>query len=222
MNVRLPSLLTTLVAALLLVACGESEPGDSGSGSGSGKGTSGSDVQKRVEKELEEFVPKADQFGVETFKIVYDLKGQETGTRTMWVEAYGDRIGIEDQVTVYKTAEHRLYYWDGERSHMKTLPDGKVSSMRLRRKDSEPSSFATLPAASLETAGYVRIGDKDVLGKTCEHWKNERFNYEGCRWKRIDLEFFNGAGTAKIIQSTIATEFVEGEGIPDRIKALAE
>jgi hypothetical protein len=92
----------------------------------------------------------------------------------------------------------------------------------LRTKSSEPTSFATTPAKDLTTVGYERIGDKVIVGKTCEHWKNGQFNFEGCRWSNIELEFLNGAGTARILQRTVATELVEGEGIPDRIKALAE
>jgi hypothetical protein len=168
------------------------------------------------------FVPEAGKFGVESFEIVYALEGQENGTRTIWVENGGERVGIESVVTVYGNQQHQLYYWDGARGYMKELPDGKVSSMGLRMKVSEPTSFATTEASGLERAGYERVGDRDVLGHPCEHWKHEGLNYEGARWRGIEMEFHNGAGTGKIVQSTVATSFAEGASIPDRIVALAD
>ena len=209
---RLPLLLFAF--ALILAGCGNGEE--------TADAPDFEDPQDTAERIAEAFVPAADQFGVEQFKIVYDLEGQETGTRTMWVEEYGARVGIEDQLSVYSERRHQLYYWDGDRSYMKELPDGEVSSSGLRMKVSEPTSFATTPAGSLEQVGYTRLGEKTIAGHTCEHWKNDQFNYEGCRWKNIELEFMNGAGTERIIQQTVATEFVEGEGIPDRITALAQ
>ncbi|MFQ5677040.1 MAG: hypothetical protein ACE5G1_14185, partial [bacterium] len=91
----------------------------------------------------------------------------------------------------------------------------------IRTKVSEPTSFATLPGSALEQAKYERVGEKTIVGKRCEHWKNDQFNFEGCRWKNIEFEFLNGAGTKEILQRSVASEFVEGEGIPDRITALA-
>jgi len=209
-------LLTLLAMALaaLTIACG---------GPGEGGAEGGAEGARQAATEIAQaFVPRADQFGVERFKLVYDLEGQETGTRTMWVEEYGARVGMEDDLAIYNQQQHRLYYWDGERGYMKDLPDGQSSSSPLRMKSSEPTSFATAPESGLTTVGYERIGDKDVAGKTCQHWKNAQFSFEGCRWKNIELEFLNGAGTQRIIQRSTATEYVEGEGIPDRIKALAE
>jgi hypothetical protein len=66
----------------------------------------------------------------------------------------------------------------------------------------------------------ARLGDRTLLGRTCEHWKHDGLNYDGCRWNNIELEFLNGAGTSRIVQRTVAVELVEGEGIPDRFKAI--
>jgi hypothetical protein len=183
--------------------------------------TETADVGKVVERGVAAVVPPADRFGVETFRVVFELEGQETGRRTMWVEDHGSRVGIEEELTGYGGPQRKLYYWDGARSHMQDLPDGEVYTTTIRTKVSEPTAFATTSAADLERVGYERLGEKTVAGKTCEHWKNARFNYEGCRWNGIELEFLNGAGTDKILQRTVAVEFVEGEGIPDRVKAIA-
>lgn len=212
------SMSTMIFATLNITACGESDQVDDQDANA----TPAQTAQQVATDIAAAFVPQADQFGVERFKIVFDIEGQETGTRTMWVEEYGTRVGVEDNLTVYNQTQHRLYFWDGSRGHMKDLPDGPSSSSPLRTKSSEPTSFATTPASDLATVGYERIGDKDIVGKTCEHWRNDQFNFEGCRWNRIELEFLNGAGTDRIIQRSVATELVEGEGIPDRIKALAQ
>jgi hypothetical protein len=204
------------VLGAAMIGCGSSSPSDSEQASASQ--TAG---QQAAEAVAAAFVPRADQFGVRAFKVVYALEGQQRGTRTMWVEDHGARVAIEDDVTIGTFPKKSLYYWDGQSSHMQDLPDGKVSAIRIRRRDSEPTSFATTAATGLEMVGYERIGSKNVAGRDCEHWKNEKLNYEGCRWSNIELEFLNGAGTAKIIQRAVATEFVEGETIPDRFKALA-
>ncbi|NNF57427.1 MAG: hypothetical protein HKN04_04225 [Rhodothermaceae bacterium] len=202
--------------ALIVSGCGEDAPDAASS-------TEGEDTAAEMAEQVAEaFVPAADQFGVEQFKVVYALEGQETGTRTMWVEDYGARVGMEDSLTLYSERQHKLYYWDGDQSHLLDRPDGEVYSTGLRVKASEPTAFATTPASSLETVGYERLGEKTLVGHTCEHWQNTQLNYEGCRWNNIELEFLNGAGTDRILQQSVATEFVEGEGIPDRIRALAE
>jgi hypothetical protein len=208
---------TTLVFAVLTAAgCGDAEePAASVS-------STSTDVSSTVEQLARDLVPPVDQFGVEQFKVVYALDGQETGTRTMWVEGYGTRVGIEEDLTVFGQAKRSVYYWDGNLSHMKDLPDGEVSAIEIRTKVSEPTAFAITPASDLEVVGYARVGEKNVAGLTCEHWKNDQLNYEGCRWNSIELEFLNGAGTPTIVQRVTATEFVDGEGIPDRIRALAE
>lgn len=165
--------------------------------------------------------PNAGMFGVESFRIVYELEGQTTGTRIMYIEAFGERVGIEETSTTYGESQQRKYYWDGDQGHLQRNEGGEVSSMGLRMKDSEPTAFATTPADDLELVGYERIGDKQVAGITCEHWQNTKLNYEGCRWNGIELEFLNGAGTSRILQRTTATEFEEGVSIPAEIKALA-
>ena len=209
----------------LLAACGQSEspgaqtPGVTPPTQSDNSATNPQAVQEQVEEFVEAFVPEADQFGVKQFKIVYRLKGQENGTRTMWVEDYGRRVALEDKIKVFNMDQNKLVYWDGEKSHLKNLPDGETFTTGIRTKTTEPSSFATTSASDLELVGYKRIGDKNILGETCEHWINETLTYEGCRWNRIDLEFKVGVGTAKIVQSSVATEYVEGEGIPDRIKS---
>ena len=214
------SVLVVSFATLIVSGCGErgqtdGRPADATPAPGADK------VAEKVSRDIAAFVPKADQFGIRRFKIVYQLKGQETGVRTMWVEDYGARVGIEENLTTYGQRKKSLYYWDGERSYMKDLPDGKLFTTPIRTKISEPTSFATLPANAIEQAGYKRVGEKTIVGKTCEHWKNDQFNFEGSRWNNIEFEFLNGAGTQKIIQRSVASEFVEGEGIPDRITALA-
>jgi hypothetical protein len=196
-------------AVLSLGACADGEPVPEGD-----------TTADAIDRTISEFVPAADQYGLERFKVVYALEGQETGTRTMWVEDHGGRVAIEEDLTIYGEARHQLSLWDGERMHLKSLPDGEVYSTRIRTKVSEPTSFATTAAQDLERVGYRRLGEKTIAGRACQHWKQDQLNFEGCRWERIELEFLNGAGTGRIIQRTTATEVVEGEGIPARFTAL--
>jgi hypothetical protein len=202
------------LALLTLTGCGDSENATDGDGT--------ADAAEVASEIAAGFVPAADQFGVATFKIVYQLEGQETGTRTMWVEDHGGRVAVEDDLTVYNMPKRSLYYWDGSRSHMQDLPDGDVFRTPVRTKASEPTAFATTAASGLTTIGYTRIGDKTIAGRTCEHWKQDALNFEGCRWNSIELEFLNGAGTDRVIQRTLAVELVEGERIPERFTALVD
>lgn len=214
-------------SAMALAACGGGEnEADTSAGSGTGAAAANEDAgqeqaTRAARETAERFVPKADQFGVKRFKIVYDLEGQTDGRRTMWVENYGERVGLEYDAATYGEADKSQMYWNGERMFLKRkAEDAPMRTIRV--KDSEPTSFAVTKAADLERVGYERLGEKTVAGVTCEHWKNETLNYEGCRWNNIELEFLNGAGTDRIIQRVTAVAFVEGEGMPDRLKALAQ
>ena len=209
------TLVAASLAAALAVGCGQTDPPMDMADAGDNPAT---DAAAGM---TSEFVPEADQFGLEQFKIVFELEGQETGTRTLWIEDHGARVGMESDVMVYTEAQHQLYYWDGEQSYMQSLPDGEVTTAPLRVKASEPTSFATTSETNLTTVGYQKIGEKTVLGYTCEHWQNLSLNFEGCRWNHLELEFLNGAGTQNVVQRTTATELVEGEGIPERIRELA-
>ena len=178
-------------------------------------------AKKAVEAYADNFIPEANQFGVRAFKIVYEMEGQQTGKRTIYVEDYGARVGLEEETVTFNIEEYKLTYWDGAKSHLKTN-NGPVSSIGIRPVTTEPSSFATTPAADLKLVGYERMGEKTVAGKTCEVWKNANLNYEGCRWNNIELEFANGAGTDKVLQRVTAVEFIEGQGVPAKLKALAQ
>ena len=216
------------VFALTLAACSGEKPAGTSNGeaaetAASEGGVPGMDasVQKEIEDTVNAFIPTAKDFGVRNFKIVYELEGQLDGTRTMWVEDYGARVGVEEDVVFGSLEEHKLTYWDGEKVHLKTNDDA-VSSIGIRPIQTEPSSFSTSSDSDLELVGYERIGDKILVGKTCEHWKNPNLNYDGCRWKHIDLEFLTGApGGDTIAQRTTATSFSEGGAIPNHIKGLA-
>jgi len=215
----------TAGAALSLIVAGCGEPqvdAESDSAAVSENGDAEDDVTEAVDRAVASFVPEADQFGVERFKIVYEMEGQQTGTRTLWVEDHGDRVAVEERLTIYGVDEHKMNYWDGEATWLKQSPDAAPARTGIRTKASEPSSFAVTPASDLETIGYRRTGEKTVAGRTCEVWVHDGLNYEGCRADHIEYEFLNGAGTPDIIQRATAIEFVEGEGIPDRLKALAE
>lgn len=213
-----------IMAALgvALAACG-GEKAETGNGGGTGAAANASEGAGMVaaREAAEAFVPEADQFGVKRFKIVYELEGQTDGMRTMWVEDYGARVGLEFDARTYGEADVSQMYWNGEKMFLRRKPDDPVFPT-IRVKDSEPTSFAVTDAADLTRVGYERLGEKTIAGKTCEHWKNETLNFEGCRWNNIELEFLNGAGTDRIIQRVTAVEYVEGEGVPDRLKALAK
>ena len=161
---------TVALGVILLVSgCGEGEEADAEQPAETGNAV------ELAERTAEAFVPAADQFGVEQFKVVFALEGQQTGTRTMWVEDYGARVGMEDSLTVYTEQQHKLYYWDGSQSHLLDLPDGEVYSTGIRTRDSEPTSFATTAASDLELVGYERLGEKTLVGQTCEHvWPDVR------------------------------------------------
>lgn len=213
-------------ASMLLAACGGGGGGtdtvqadDTGD---PGSARTGEEVaQEAVETFADVFIPEADEFGVKTFKIVYELEGQQTGTKTLWVEDYGARVGVEQDAVAYRMQDYRRAYWDGEKVHLQNEPDGEISSIGIRPIDTEPSSFARTPPAQLEMVGYARVGEKTIAGQTCEHWTNDALNYDGCHWNKIELEFTISDGSGKTVQRTTAVSFEEGVGVPSEIKAMA-
>ena len=212
--------LLAVIGCVVLVACGGGDKKDKDTDS---KVDTTPRIETRVDEKVEEtvaaFVPDAKQFALESFKIVYALEGQTTGTRTMYVEAHGDRVAIVDDVVVYNKDDDRLTYWDGDNVYLQTLPDGKVSKAAIRPITTEPSSFAITSASDLQGIGYVLQGDKTVAGVECEHWVNTSLNYNACRWNRIDFEMIVGE-PERPVQKTRAIDFEAGVGIPDDVKAV--
>ena len=201
-----------IAAALVLTACGSG-----GDTSETAAGTPANDsVQAVVEKEIATFIPSAKQFGVKQFKLVSNLEGGPVGTRTLWVEDYGNRVGLLREATFGNFDDYYVGYWDGEKMHFRNAPDAPVQHMAIRLITTEPSSFATTEATQLEAIGYERIGDKVIAGQTCEHWKQTQQDWEGCRLNHIEFAWRIGES-----QNTTATEYVEGESIPAEIKDLA-
>lgn len=170
-----------------------------------------------------------DKFDLETFKVVYRHDGSETGTSTLWVEDYGERAAMDvDIVTKLGNFEQRRRqhnYWDGERVYMHDLEADSRFDTVMRPKDMEPAAFAVTSSDDLVRVGYERIGDLTIAGQTCEHWRNDSINYEACRWKRIELMSKNAAlaeATGGLTLQKEAVELVEGEGIPEEFKSLAD
>lgn len=169
-----------------------------------------------------------DEYNVESFKVVYEYDGTESGTMTLWVEDYGNRVAMEtDLVTKMgrmQQPRRQRAYWDGDRMYLQDLTNDSVWESGLRMKDMEPSAFAITSDQDLERVGYERIGDQTIAGKTCEFWRNEGLNFEACRWNRVDLMSDNRAISDKtdgVRFAKKAVEFVEGEIIPADFKSLA-
>ncbi|MEL6257773.1 MAG: hypothetical protein AAFQ67_01790 [Pseudomonadota bacterium] len=213
---------SVVIAALLLSACGSKDTETTNDDAPAGSSSSvDSQVQETVEDSIAAFVPTAKQFGVEQFKLVSALGGQRTGVQTLWVEDYGDRVGILVDAKFGQLDDYYMGYWDGEKIHFRGARDGLVQHVAIRPITTEPSAFATTPPNDLQTVGYALQGEKTILGMTCEHWINANFGWEGCRKDHMDLEWNVGINQTTPTQTTIATEYVEGEGIPAEIKALA-
>lgn len=216
---------TGLILALTIpAACGDaSAPGAADSGEQAAGGAAGEIVDNALSG-----VPAnlaLDQFGIDTIKVVFSHFGSEEGTRTMWIENYGERVAIQrDYVTRFGSFEEptrNIAYWDGERIYMHNLVNDQRSDMGLRQRDMEPASVTITSPTDLVNVGYERVGEMTIAGRTCEHWRNANLNYETCFWNRIELLSLNGyLEEGGFTLKHEAVEIVEGENIPEEIRAL--
>ncbi len=164
-----------------------------------------------------------DAYGVKRAKITYRLEGLIEGTQTLYIDDWGATVAMVTDAAEQAGQRKEHYLWTDGRAYFRDIATGRTWSSALRAKDSEPTSFAITKAKDLERVGYKRQGEKTIAGKTCEHWVHEEFSYDGCRWKRVELEFANGVliGANAGLKRT-ATEVVEGAAIPPDLLALAQ
>ncbi len=164
-----------------------------------------------------------DQFGIDTVKIVFEHSGSEQGRSTLWIENYGERVAIETDLTTVLGPDRSYAYWDGDRLYRRDLETDELYDTPLRQRNMEPASVTIIAPADLAAAGYERLGDITIAGVACEHWRNPTINYETCFWNRIELLSINGLiEDGGFMLRHEAVEIVEGEGIPEDIRALAQ
>ena len=222
--------LTAVAVLVLLVpaSCGEPnvtdatttpEQGAEGGGNGS--------VPDVVEQAINQVAASLayDQFVVAMVKVVFQHFGSEEGQSTLWIENFGERVAVEtDLVTRFGSFEEpnrRQAYWDGDRLYSRDLTNDELFDIGIRQKNMEPAAVTVISPADLESVGYERLGEMMITGQSCEHWRNPTIRYESCFWNRIELLSINGlledGGFSLKFE---AVEIVEGEGIPDEIRAL--
>ncbi|MDA0339648.1 MAG: hypothetical protein O2910_07395, partial [Proteobacteria bacterium] len=80
-----------------------------------------------------------------------------------------------------------------KRLHMRDIFTGDQSQARFNLKALEPTSFAWTPSKDLLQLGaYSRLGDDEVVGRTCEKWHyllkaGGAGGSHGCRWNAVEM-----------------------------------
>jgi hypothetical protein len=202
---------------LFLAACGQQQP----------------QQQAAVEGQAENAAPAPEQlppppppppgpqegYEVQNVRVVYRLEGPQRGTSTLWIEEGGLRVAARDAYTDFSGEVDQDVYWDGSAAHFRP-EGGEVGHSPFIPNRFQPSTIATEDPAMIQRLGYVQTEMRTVAGKPCQVWHNASARIELCVWQGVNLQEFIEEGQAQFRR--IATEVVEGERIPDEIRALAE
>ncbi|MFO7897027.1 MAG: hypothetical protein R6U84_08850 [Candidatus Cloacimonadales bacterium] len=122
-------------------------------------------------------------FGVKSGKLVYELSGSVSGTKTIWFDDYGSlrRTELQSETTVKifgmanTTTEHNLTIMDGEYLYSVDLQDNSgikqampdlTAELRVAgMSDTDKQDFFDEILANL---GGEKLGTEKFLGRTCD------------------------------------------------------
>ena len=162
---------------------------------------------------------------------------------TMYVEAYGDRIGtIEDRISFQQNGNRldqkvnslRSYIADGYRyvqsyngelsADNVVLEEGRHSEVRVERYDAimnDPASTLMLTGIGDAPYGYQDGGSKEIAGVTCKLWIRTDGSGEDCVWRGFDLYAATRDADGKLVPNA-TTILLRQEGrIPTELSDLA-
>ncbi len=174
--------------------------------------------------------PSADRYSLERFAITTETysapvkvglrtRRESSTTLTRYVENHGGRVAMETR----SGDLHEQYFWDGRRGIVRDVTTGTTTDQGgVRLNKSRPEPRAVAPAATLESWGFRRGGEKTVLGRPCEVWSSEDGRSQFCRWQQLVLQSleFDADGTETGRMAAIRID--EGEGIPAQFESLAD
>jgi hypothetical protein len=167
-----------------------------------------------------------ERIGVETVRVSFRQDGPRAmgvaiqGTRLVWYEAYGARVGVLEQVGPGgQNLSNVRQFWDGA-TKTSYLQNGDQPVSRQSNwpgvNSIEISAMVRSGEAERAAIGWTRQGERQIAGQTCEEWVTDRpAHAELCVWRGIDL-YSSALGVTRE-----AIEIVEGERIPAEIGALA-
>jgi hypothetical protein len=158
-------------------------------------------------------------FDVQNVRINYRLEGPQRGTTTLWIEEGGLHVAARDSYTDFSGEVDQDVYWDGRAAHFRP-EGGEIGHSPFIPNRFQPSTMATENPEMIARLGFQQIEMRTVAGKPCQVWRNDGARIELCVWQGINLQEFIEQGDAQFRR--IATEVVEGERIPDDLRALAE
>lgn len=156
-------------------------------------------------------------FGIETVRISYKQTGPGpvTATTTFWIEDFGAHAAMRKQYGP-PSPERNDTYWNGETAFIKRSDRGSgVGLVKYHPDEMRASSMVTSSEPERAALGWTATGERTFAGKTCAAWKSEKLGREFCVWRGVNIQEIT------IGRAVEATEIVEGERIPDDLRALA-
>ncbi len=212
------AVLSLAVLSLALAACGDGAP-DGEDAAGAGNTPSAAVENTGPEKAGTDAAPY--RFGTETAAIVYAHQGSLSGTSTLYIEQWGERAAIVENLLGSGGARNQTALWIEDRMFVHDHAREESWATGIRYRALEPSMFAAATDKQLELAGYERIGAMEIAGQTCEHWRNPTMKLEACRWNGFDLLLVTGQQEdGRFTTKKIAVDIVTDTAIPEDILAL--
>lgn len=164
-------------------------------------------------------------FALESARITWRLPD---GERTIWFTDHGATVAMESEIESVEGFRHKIALWTDGRLYMHDLTTDEDTTSPLRLRVMEPTYFALTPAAQLEQSGaYERVGDDEILGRTCELWRytltaGGAGGSQGCKWRTIEMLWIDLDADGAEIRRREVVSLEEGVDIPARFLALAE
>jgi hypothetical protein len=162
-------------------------------------------------------------FEISTVRIVFRHQGAERGTSTLWIENFGERAAMLNQVDTGGGPEEQRTYWDGKHSYIQITHDAPVAQSSFEPAEMEASSTVRSSNPQKAALGWVQTEKRTVAGQACQVWRQELNRNELCVWRGLDIQEIVGENPdGSFNTKREAVEIVEGERIPAEFTALAQ
>ena len=162
-------------------------------------------------------------FDVATVRITFRHEGAQSGTSTVWIEDYGEKAALLEEVDSGGGASQRHTYWGGDRSYLQNSPNAPVAQSSFEPDQMIASRIVRFSEEQKAALGWTPAGERTIAGQTCQVWRQELNQTELCVWRGLDIQEITGVNPDGTFETKReAVEIVENERIPAEFVALAQ